>query len=77
MRIFLCIQSKKLSKKTTCFKNIDHPSCIDLILTNKPGSFQNTLVIQTALSDFHRLTVTVMKVNFQKQSASQKFEVFQ
>ena len=64
MRILLCIQSKKL----TCFKNIDRPSCIDLILTNKSGYFQDTLVIETGLSDFHRLTVTVMKVSFQKQT---------
>ena len=25
---------KNLIKKSTCFKNIDNPSCIDLILTN-------------------------------------------
>ena len=65
---FCCVYGlKNLVKNPTCFKNIDHPSCIDLILTNKSGSFQNTLVIETGLSDFHRLTVTVMKVNFQKQ----------
>ena len=52
----------------TCYKNIDHPGSIDLILTNKSKSFQNTLVIETVLSDFHRLTVTVMKVYFQKQA---------
>ena len=51
----------------TCFKNIDHPSCIDLILTNKPRSFQNTSVMETGLSDFHRLTGTVMKSKFEKQ----------
>ena len=65
---FCCVYGlKNLVKNPTCFKNIDNPSCIDLILTNKSGSFQNTLVIETGLSDFHRLTVTVMKVNFQKQ----------
>ena len=65
---FCCVYGlKNLVKSPTCFKNIDHPSCIDLILTNKSGSFQNTLVIETGLSDFHQLTVTVMKVDFQKQ----------
>ena len=47
---------KNVVNKLTCFKNIDHPSCIDFILTNKPCSFQNTSVMETGLSDFHRLT---------------------
>ena len=44
---------KNLVKKPACFKNIDNPSCIDLILTNKPLSFPNTMAIETGLSDFH------------------------
>ena len=31
-----------LIKETTCYKNPDNPSCIDLILTNKPLRFQNS-----------------------------------
>ena len=58
---------KNLIKSPTCFKNPDNPTCIDLILTSKHRSFQNTSVIETGLSDFHRLTITVMRVNFQKQ----------
>ena len=45
-----------LIKQPTCFKNPENPSCIDLILTNKPRSFQSTCVIETGLSDFHRMT---------------------
>ena len=45
----------------TCFKNPSNPSCIDVMLTNHPRSFQNSLGTDTDLSDFHRLTVTVMK----------------
>ena len=56
---------KCLVHEPTCFKNIDNPSCIDLILTNK--SFQITSVIDTGLSDFHKLTLTTMKASFQKQ----------
>ena len=52
---------------STCFKNIDNPSCIDLILTNKPLYFQKTTVIETGISDFHKLTLTTMKSSFQKQ----------
>ena len=32
---------KDLVKQNTCFKNPDKPTCIDLILTNCPRSFQN------------------------------------
>ena len=41
-----------LIKQPTCFKNPENPSCIDLILTNKPNSFQTKCVIETGLSDF-------------------------
>ena len=52
--------------KPTCFKNPDKPSCKDLILTNFPRSFQNSCVIETGLSDFHKLVVTVMKTTYKK-----------
>ena len=29
-----------LIKQLTCFENLENPSCIDLILKNKPRSFQ-------------------------------------
>ena len=58
---------KCLVKEPTCFKSINSPSCIDLILTNRSSCFQNTTVIETGLSDFHKLTLTVMKSTFQKQ----------
>ena len=48
-------------KEPTCFKNPLNPSCIDLILTNKSRSFQNTTIIETGLSDHHKMTVTVLK----------------
>ena len=52
--------------KPTCFKNPEKPSCIDLILTNCPRSFQNSCVIETGLSDFHKLVVTFMKTTYKK-----------
>ena len=58
---------KNLVKENTCFKNPDNPSCIDLILTNRYRSFQNTHVIETGLSDFHKMTVTVLKTFFEKK----------
>ena len=55
-----------LIKQPTCFKNPEKPSCIDLTLTNRPKSFQTTCVIETGLSDFHRMTVSVLKMHFRK-----------
>ena len=57
---------KSLIKEPTCYKNPNKHSCIDLILTNKPRSFQHSCVIETGLSDFQRMTVTVMKILFEK-----------
>ena len=33
---------------------------------NRPKSFQSACVIDTGLSDFHRRTVSVLKVHFRK-----------
>ena len=52
--------------KPTCYKNPERPSCIDLILTNCSHSFQNSCVIETGLSDFHKMVVTVMKTTYRK-----------
>ena len=57
---------KNLVKEKTCYKSIDNPSCIDLLLTNTPLSFQNTTTVTTGLSDFHKMAVTVMKTTFPK-----------
>ena len=49
-------------KKPTCYKNPDIPNCLDLILTNCSGCFQNSCVIETGLSD--KMIVTVMKTSY-------------
>ena len=38
-----------------------------LIFTNRPRCFQNTTVVETGISDFHKMTITVMKTCFRKQ----------
>ena len=53
-------------KQKTCLKNPENPSCIELILTNSPRSFQNSNVFETGLPDFHKLTTTVLKHYFPK-----------
>ena len=59
---------KSLIKQSTGYKNPDKPTCIDLILTNVPRMFQSTCVIETRMSDFHLMTVTVMRKTFKKLS---------
>ena len=57
---------KSLIRQPTCYKNFGKPTCIDLVLTNMPRNFQSTCVIETGLSDFHLMTLTVMRKNFKK-----------
>ena len=58
---------KNIVKRKTYFKSPDRPSCIDLILTNSSRSFQDTCTVETGLSDFHKLVVTVLRLYFPKQ----------
>ena len=55
-----------LIHEPTCFKNPQNPKCIDLMLTSHPRSFQNSYSISNSLSDFHNITVSVLKTKFEK-----------
>ena len=57
---------KHLITQPTCYKNPSNPASIDLILTNVPRSFQSTCVVQTGLSDFHLMILTVIRKSFKK-----------
>ena len=57
---------KTLYRGPTGFKN---PSCIDLFLTNRQQGFQQPHAIETGISDFHKMAVTVMKTHYKKQKA--------
>ena len=59
---------KNILKDKTCFKNPTNPTCIDLIITNRPKSIQDSEAIETGLSDFHKMSFTVMKVFYNKQN---------
>ena len=52
-------------KCDTCFTKT-HASLIDLILTNRPSSFNKTLVCETALSDYHEMITTFFKLHFSR-----------
>ena len=58
---------KNIVKDKTCFKNPINSTCIGLIITNRPKSFQESEVIETGLSDFHKMSLTVIKVFYNKQ----------
>ena len=53
-----------LVHEKTCFKG--PPKCYDLILTNAKHNFQNTKSLTSGFSDFHNMTITVMKTTFVK-----------
>ena len=51
---------RTLSRKTLVLS----PSCIDLLITNSPLSFQNTIAVSNGLSDCHKMVITVIKMSF-------------
>ena len=55
-----------LIQEQTCYKNPANPRCIALFLTISHRSFQNPSVVETGVSDFHRMIVTVFKTRFQR-----------
>ena len=57
---------KNLVIEPTCFKNPENPSCIDLMLTNRRKSFLSNIVVETGLSDCHKMTVSALKTTFKK-----------
>ena len=58
--------SKNIVKDPTCFKNINNPSTIDLIITNSPRSCWNTKSFSNGLSDFHALVLTTLNKKYNK-----------
>ena len=51
---------KNLIKEPTYFKRPHTQKCIDLMMTNRSKSFQNSYVIETGLSNFHKMNVIVL-----------------
>ena len=57
---------KNLVHEPTCNKS-QTGRCIDLVLTTRNRSVQQTTTVETGLSDFHKMVVTVLKTTFPKQ----------
>ena len=62
------INTKNIVKEPTCFKSLSSPNCIDLVITNSFSNFENTKVISTGLSDFHKMVVSVLKHTFHRST---------
>ena len=59
---------KALNEEPTSFNNVDNPSSTDLFLTNSSKSFEKCLILETGMSDFHKLIITILKVKPDKLS---------
>ena len=57
---------RNLIPEPACYNNPEKPSSSGLCLTNSSSSFRNSCAIETGLSDFQKMTITVMKTTFQK-----------
>ena len=67
MQIFCDIYNfTNLIKSLTCFQNPKNPSCIDLMLTNRSKSFTSTQVLDTGLSDHHKMGINVSRAHLPK-----------
>ena len=53
-----------LNELRTYYNNPNKITCIDLMLTNSPESFYNSCAVETSLSDFRKMTITIMKTIF-------------
>ena len=67
---FLWNLLSKTIKDKTCYSNPTKPISIDLIVTNRSKCVQDTLFIETGLSDFHKMSAIVMKMCYTKQKWS-------
>ena len=59
------LKLKNLLKEPTCFKS-QNPSMIDLILTNHRSSFMKTAVLESGISDHHKIIFSILKHTFAK-----------
>ena len=55
---------KNIVKDKTCFKNPINPTCIDLIITNRPKSFQESEVIERcSITNKNRKLFNIESIN--------------
>ena len=59
-----CLEN--LIKEPTCFQSTV-PTTIDLIVTNQKGLFMKSIAYESGLSDFHKLTTTILRKSITKR----------
>ena len=64
---------ESLIKIPTCYKSLSSPTSIDLILTNKKNFFMKSTTFETGMSDFHKLTTTILRKTISKGNAKKIF----
>jgi hypothetical protein len=57
-------------KGPTCFKNIEKPSLLDVIITNKPKSIASHLNYNVGISDCHNMICAATKMNAPRQTVT-------
>ena len=60
---------KNLIKVPACFKKPERLTSINVMLTNSYRSFLNSCAIETRLSDFRKIIVTILKTYFLERNA--------
>ena len=55
-----------LISKPIYWKNCSNSTCINLILISRPKFWQSANVIETRLSDFHKIVITIIKTTLRK-----------
>ena len=55
---------KSLIRVPICYKNLPNPTQIDLMLRNSNRSFPGSCTIETGLSNFCKMIVTILKIYF-------------
>ena len=53
-------------REKTCFKSINNPKCVDLLISNTEKCFKSATTIDTGLSDFHKMVLVILKRKFEK-----------
>ena len=57
---------KNLIMQSTCYKNSENQTCIDLVLKDVPHSFHSTSVLEAGLPGFPFMNLTVNKKDYKK-----------
>ena len=60
---------KNIVSEPTCYKNVNNPSLLDVIVTNSPRRLANHLNIDIGLSDFHHIVCAATKMHVPKTNS--------